>query len=700
MSLPHFRGRKQRGLLASPQQGGALPEIRQEEQTPGQESREEPPLSARRSIGGYADSLKRIPQTQEELLELAPSLRPPVGNVSASWKEWKKLGASDWLLEGIRYGFRMCPLGEEWRPRGGRNMIQDKEQEAYMDKHINEMQLSGTLIEVGFMPKGVYGMRLIPKKSDSKKMRNVINMRGLNIGLPYNKMKLESLQSVLPMIRPGDYLVTVDIKDAYHHFLVNPEDWSFLGIQWRNRHFLFRVLPFGASTSPYYFSKAMKVPIGALRREGVRVSNFFDDIITANQSLEGALRDRSRLLQVLSDLGMVRAENKGFFEPVKRVVYLGLEIDTRSCRVFITKDKILQIRATAQLLLRKKLAIPRKVIHKFCGKIASVIAAFAPARLISRSLYNSMGMLELKNPSKWWWEKVPLTKEAIEDLSWALEEGLAAWNGRSFQSEELLQQIVIDTDSSSNGFGAALESLVIQGLWGREEMPNHIGWKELKTVLIAVKEFIPHLKGKQVTVRTDNRIVLSYLTKAGGRIPQLNEIAREIFKICFQNNINLLKPYWLPSEDNQLADALSRGLQLSEWSLDDQVFRSIEEKWGKLTYDRFATDWNTKCPKFDAPSKAKGRKATAIDCFTQDWAGEKNYALCPFNLIPKVLKHVEACKAFTVVVLPAWKSAIWWPHLCSLTKETLDLPSPQTCFGEGEPLKNPHWRFIAAKIEF
>jgi mRNA deadenylase 3'-5' endonuclease subunit Ccr4 len=63
---------------------------------------------------------------------------------------------------------------------------------------------------------------------------------------------------------------------------------------------------------------------------------------------------------------------------------------------------------------------------------------------------------------------------------------------------------------------------------------------------------------------------------------------------------------------------------------------------------------NKKCKRFNAATKQLGRGAEAIDCFTQNWHGTINYVMCPFQLIGRVLKHVEECCAETVIVVPNW----------------------------------------------
>ena len=53
----------------------------------------------------------------------------------------------------------------------------------------------------------------IPKKGDE--MRPVINLKPLNHFVEYHHFKMEGPSSLLVLIRPNDYMITKDLKDAF-----------------------------------------------------------------------------------------------------------------------------------------------------------------------------------------------------------------------------------------------------------------------------------------------------------------------------------------------------------------------------------------------------------------------------------------------------------------------------------------------------
>ena len=77
--------------------------------------------------------------------------------------------------------------------------------------------------------------------------------------------------------------------------------------------------------------------------------------------------------------------------------------------------------------------------------------------------------------------------------------------------------------------------------------------------------------------------------------------------------------------------------------------------------DRFASETNTVCPRFNSwlPCAA----ATAVDGLLQPWSGTANYCLPPFPLIPLVLDKVESDDALALVIVPEWPNQMWWQRL-------------------------------------
>ena len=107
----------------------------------------------------------------------------------------------------------------------------------------------------------------------------------------------------------------------------------------------------------------------------------------------------------------------------------------------------------------------------------------------------------------------------------------------------------------------------------------------------------------------------------------------------FFNLHEKLEPEWIPREQNELTDYLSRLVEYDDWMLNPGVFNILEAKWGPHTVDRFANLLNRQVPRFNSWFWEPGTEA--VDAFTCSWADDNNWLCPPVYLIPRVLRHAQ-----------------------------------------------------------
>ena len=47
------------------------------------------------------------------------------------------------------------------------------------------------------------------------------------------------------LIEPKDQMVTINLKDGFHHVKIHPEFQKYLSIYWKGNNYVWQVLPFG-----------------------------------------------------------------------------------------------------------------------------------------------------------------------------------------------------------------------------------------------------------------------------------------------------------------------------------------------------------------------------------------------------------------------------------------------------------------------
>jgi hypothetical protein len=140
---------------------------------------------------------------------------------------------------------------------------------------------------------------------------------------------------------------------------------------------------------------------------------------------------------------------------------------------------------------------------------------------------------------------------------------------------------------------------------------------------------------------------------------ELHQLAKELFFLCSKNNISL-KLTWIPREDNQIADDLSKEKDFDDWAIEPCVFKLVQNRFGhKFTLDPFADSVSNKCRKFD--SKFWCARSSGVDGLEHNWHSEIVWMVPPIRLVSRGILHLRRSKARGVLIIPVWKSAAFWP---------------------------------------
>ncbi|KYN27596.1 hypothetical protein ALC57_02995 [Trachymyrmex cornetzi] len=93
-------------------------------------------------------------------------------------------------------------------------------------------------------------------KKSSGGCRFILNLKNLNRFITAPHFKLEDWKTVIRLISPGDYLASIDLRDAYFLIPVHQNDRKYLRFHFRGVLFQFRVLLFSLA-SAYIFTKVL-----------------------------------------------------------------------------------------------------------------------------------------------------------------------------------------------------------------------------------------------------------------------------------------------------------------------------------------------------------------------------------------------------------------------------------------------------------
>jgi len=201
--------------------------------------------------------------------------------------EWKRIGASYTILRWIENGVPL-PLHNAPRLRVLRNFHLDDLQVAFVEEELSRLLHLGAVCPLGRLETPhVSPIGVVPKKNGGSRL--IIDMCLLNVSISPPHFKYEDLAALAPLLKEGDYMTTIDLKDGFFHIPVLPSHQAYMSFQWEGKIFTYQVLPFGMSASPWLFTRFVQVTVRHLRRQGMRVMAYMDDFIIIGHSYQQAL---------------------------------------------------------------------------------------------------------------------------------------------------------------------------------------------------------------------------------------------------------------------------------------------------------------------------------------------------------------------------------------------------------------------------
>ena len=212
---------------------------------------------------------------------------------------WKQIGTPQHILKWIECGAPV-PFAEEPPEILMKNNVHGAREFNFVDFELKRLLESGAIIKSQFKPKCVLPIQCVPKKND--KLRLVLDCRYVNRYIKSPKFRQEGIESVAQQIREGDILISADLQDGFHHVNMHVNHWTYFGMQWRHEYYVWCVLPFGMSASPWIFKKVLEPVTRYLRELGVRIALFVDDFFQMMRKKYFA-DHKQLLLDTLEDLG-------------------------------------------------------------------------------------------------------------------------------------------------------------------------------------------------------------------------------------------------------------------------------------------------------------------------------------------------------------------------------------------------------------
>jgi ribonuclease HI len=457
----------------------------------------------------------------------------------------------------------------------------------------------------------------------------------------------------------------------------------------------------------------MREMVGSWRGLGFRVLPYLDDFLFAEQrdtelTFKSLEKQQARVLSDFDQAGFLLQHSKCHLKFTQEIEHLGTGIDVAAGKFCASERRWDNLQATVQGLLKKKTA-RAKAMASFAGQAGSMYHAVGPvARMFTRATLRAVADVVD------WNVRLPITREILAELRFwrdtpRLRYRTNIW--RPARAEAFTATMY--SDASDTGWGGWVRGTPAQarGYFMPEERVQSSTWRELKGVLELLRSVPDIIRGKEVTLYTDNQGVERIMQKGASNSQACHDLVVEIFWVCVGLGITL-RCHWVPRAKNRLADYLSKIEDKNDWQLNPKWFRALDWKWGAHTIDRFALNNNCVVAKFNSFWYCPG--TDGVNAFAQqNWATENNWCNPPFGSIGRLLRLLASENAAATVIVPVWKKQKWWPavcpdgmHLAEYITDWVELPREHDLFLPGRFNANtrgvgpPSFRVLALRVDF
>ncbi|GFW68614.1 retrovirus-related Pol polyprotein from transposon 17.6 [Trichonephila clavipes] len=290
-----------------------------------------------------------------------------------------------------------------------------------------------------------------------KKLRICLDPRSLNEAIQRPHYPIPTADALITKLQGGKMLTILDAKNGFWRLPLDKES-SYLTTfctPWGRYRFL--VLPFGLSSAPEEFQKAME----EIYEEDEDTNPYFDDMHWLSQT------SVNYLCHVLSDKGI---------KPDPKKIRAIEELATPNCK---------------------------EDLQRFLGMV-TYLAKFTPHL---SNLTHNLGQL-LKKDSMWIWDTN--TERDFELVKQAIMKSpcLKYFNGN--------KAVTVSVDASKNALGAVLlqeGQPVAYGYVSLTQTQQHYAQieKELMAVIYGLEHFNYYTYGRIVTVQTDHKPILGLI---------------------------------------------------------------------------------------------------------------------------------------------------------------------------------------------
>ena len=313
------------------------------------------------------------------------TLDPPGGRLQDYHKVWSINGCHPRVVHVLQWGYQIIlrePVKLTRYPiiQSGYN---NQEKQAFLKDCVQQMLQKHAITPVKHNTTLGFYSRLFLVPKPGKKWRPVIDLSTLNLHLNVPTFKMETAEVVRSSICKGEWVVSIDLTDAYFHIPIHQKSQHLLRFCVAGQVYQFKALPFGIATAPLEFTRVVKEVKIMLQNKGIRIHQYLDDWLLRAPSQQVCQKQAQELVSFVQSLGWVINFQKSELKPTQKFDFLGYLFDLEKGTVSPTQKKWEKLTEAISQLQNTIATTPRHLMS-FIGILASLEKTVPMGRLHMR----------------------------------------------------------------------------------------------------------------------------------------------------------------------------------------------------------------------------------------------------------------------------------------------------------------------------
>ena len=612
------------------------------------------------------------------------------------------LGYDKWTLDVLNNGLDIDLKRPAGKYEEKNNRSAERNMEVLKEK-VDTWEKEGKLHKLEQKPKIVSPLSVVEKldwETGEMKYRPVIDhSRYVNRLIEDRPCKLNDLTYFDPLLTPGMYLTSFDLRSMYHHVKLSDKTKGLFGFKLPDKegytYYQFDVLMFGSKPATWITGKLLNPAINYFRSLGICTGIFVDDGAILNQNPKVLAIETKFVTTVMQIAGWNINWEKCSLRPKQQLTYQGFILDTVRMEYRLPEPKIKIFIELIETVLDKAQAgqeVSAKVLGAVFGKAASCKRSHGPNMQIalrhSEHMVGKRVMHRGMEEEPDWNVAVLIDQQMAQEMIF-IKNHLEEWNGYPIPSDKTVHifningsqfrqsepwpsnkrtfQVMVSDASEQAAFiyEADAFKLVEEYAFNEQERGLSSGARELQAVMKALTyrpDYFVANPGRVYWI-TDSKNIY-YFLKKGSRKSHIQKMVIDIKILEKKYGIQVI-PIWQPRDSVHivLADIGSKQYRSTdEWSMDSATIQKIQKTLRvEITVDGFATSENAVCPTFFSKYPQVG--SDGINFYAQELKDSEIYWVCPpVSQVTKGIKHIlnAKSKVTALVTFPEWVSANYW----------------------------------------